>query len=113
MRINQGESHYLESETYPLRPEQSKNGKNKPHCIDCGIEVNYDSIRCIKCDHLRQRKVKERPEPLELARLVTENGFRGVGEIFGVSDNAIKNWCKRYNIPHLKKELVKWYLSQT
>ena len=34
-------------------------------------------------------------------------------EQYGVSDNAIKNWCKSYAIPHLKQELKQWYKEQT
>lgn len=28
-----------------------------------------------------------------------------VGRMFGVSDNNIRKWCKKYGIPSTKKEL--------
>ena len=59
----------------------------------------------------RPRKV-ERPEPLELARLVKEFGFEKVGKRYGVSGKAVSKWCATYQIPQSKKELVEWYNKQ-
>lgn len=81
-------------------------------CCDCGIEISRDGKRCKNCQAIHQRKVKDIPEPLELARLIKEKGFTGVGRIFGVTDNSVKKWCKNYNIPYLLKDLIKWYDDQ-
>ena len=50
-----------------------------------------------------------RPSPIELAKMVSEKGFVSVGKDYSVTDNAIRKWCKDYNIPHKKKELIEWY----
>lgn len=52
---------------------------------------------------LNSRKVKDRPTKEELIKLLNENSFVGVGKMFNVSDNAIRKWCKGYNIPHNTK----------
>ena len=32
-------------------------------------------------------------------KLLKENSFCAVGKMFGVSDNAIRKWCKSYGLP--------------
>lgn len=44
-----------------------------------------------------QRKV-ERPAKEELARMVWEQSAAALGRQYGVSDNAIRKWCKAYEI---------------
>jgi DNA-binding protein Fis len=44
----------------------------------------------------------ERPEATELKQILLDNhgNFTRVGKMFGVSDNAIRKWCKAYNLPY-------------
>lgn len=85
-------------------------------CVDCGKIVFRGSKRCKECNNkyriLISSQQSQRPKPLELAKLVKENGFEGTGRLFSVSGNAIKKWCISYNIPFKKAELIKWYNSQ-
>ena len=81
-------------------------------CPNCGKSILKDSKFCSECSALKQRKAN-RPDKLELARLIKENGFEGTGRIFSVSGNTIKKWCITYNIPFLKKELIEWYNKET
>ena len=53
---------------------------------------------------LKQRKV-ERPSIDELKLLVKNKSFVEIGRMFGVSDNAIRKWCKSYKIPYRKKDI--------
>jgi hypothetical protein len=46
----------------------------------------------MKCLHLFQRKVKDRPSINKLKKLVMEKGFVGTGKMYNVSDNAIRKW---------------------
>lgn len=45
--------------------------------------------------HIKQRKV-ERPSYKVLVREIKENGYSATGRKYGVSDNAIRNWIKKY-----------------
>lgn len=82
-------------------------------CPICGnTMVTQKAKMCKTCDEKRQRKVENRPSPLDLARLVKENGFTSVGKQFGVDGNTVKKWCKNYNMPHKIYELVAWYNEQ-
>ena len=82
------------------------NGHNT--CELCGKQIDTTSKLCQECYAKKNRKV-ERPDKMELARLIKEKGFEPVGKQFGVSGNAIIKWCKSYSIPHTKKELIAWY----
>lgn len=111
-KINTGESCYRDTETYPIRQPIYISERPGNFCISCGVPIDRSAKRhCVKCSQLAQRRA-ERPEPLELARMVTEIGFRNVGDRYCVSDKAIVNWCKQYGIPHKRKELEKWYRQQ-
>jgi len=48
--------------------------------------------------HDNYRKVKNRPTKEELNKLLNNNSYVKIGEIYGVSDNAIRKWAKTYNI---------------
>ena len=115
--INSGEYCHKESETYPIRPplytlNENGNVKEKEYyCKKCGKKIATNSNYCVECSQKLQRKV-DRPEPLELAKLVKEMGFTTVGKMFGVNGNTIKKWCVIYGIPKLKNDLINWYNNQ-
>lgn len=107
--INNGLSWYVKNTSYPIRPRYNSTCKN------CGVKVSTGKNICFSCYQLarEEKAMSRRPEPLELARLVKEKGFEGVGRIYNVTGSAIKKWCKDYDIPHLKVDLIKWYDNQT
>lgn len=79
--------------------------KAKQYCEDCGAIIYRTSMRCTKCCAKMARKVKERPGKQELRKLIHSYSFLELGRMFGVSDNAIRKWCKSYGLPHRKKEI--------
>lgn len=54
------------------------------------------------------RKVKNRPSKEELLELILNKSFRQIGKDFGVSDNAIRKWCKSYDLPYRKKDIMEY-----
>ena len=56
--------------------------------------------------NILQRKV-ERPSKEELSQLLLESSFSAIGRTYGVSDNAVRKWCKSYGLPHRKKDINK------
>lgn len=48
-------------------------------------------------DRLNIRKAV-RPSKEVLQALVEEHGWRGTGKLFGVSDNSVRKWAKRYGL---------------
>jgi hypothetical protein len=70
--------------------------------------TNKTATRCVPCSvkHKKpsQRKV-ERPKKEVLFSLVLKHPFTQLSEMFNVSDNAIRKWCKLYGIPFKKNEI--------
>lgn len=118
--INSGEFWRSDTEAYPIRPALSKlyfdttldeYGLKFKYCKLCGkIIATSTANYCIACGHKSERKV-ERPDPLDLAKMILDSSFRAVGRRYSVSDNTIKKWCKYYNMPHIKKDLQVWYIN--
>lgn len=83
-------------------------------CIDCGIEITKGSLRCKKCNSIflaneRVQKNKEnRISRGELKAMIRTKTFTSIAKEFGVSDNAIRKWCDRYDLPRTKKEINKY-----
>ena len=101
--INHGKSRRQIGYKFPLRI----NILPKKYCIDCGKEIGKTSIRCVKCERFRQRKVI-RPSRQELKKLIRTKSFVSIGKQFKVSDNTIRKWCSDYNLPNKAKEVKKY-----
>jgi hypothetical protein len=74
--------------------------KNKKISI-CGVcQKNKKTPRSLSCNdcHREKGKVAIKPTKEELENLVKEMPMTKIGEKYGVSDNAVKKWCKKYNI---------------
>lgn len=91
--------------------ENYKGKKNKQlhYCADCGADIALQSTWCPKCatKHNRIYKVdiEARPTKDELLELIQTKPFTEIGRMYGVSDNAIRKWCKSMGLPTTKKDL--------
>ena len=88
---------HSQTETYTGKNSKKKKS-NINVCIDCGTEIKKASTRCGSCS--KKIQPNKRPERKILEETLIENkyNFSKVGRIFGVSDNAIRKWCKFHNI---------------
>lgn len=66
-------------------------------CVDCGIKIQPNSTRCVQCHALHNRKV-QRPSRDELLLQLSNLPFVRVAAQYGVTDNAIRKWCKQYGL---------------
>ena len=41
----------------------------------------------------------------QLLDLILKNSFVSIGKMYGVSDNAVRKWCKKYKLPFRKKDI--------
>lgn len=74
-------------------------------CKECGCQItkDADTHMCHSCYSKTIRKV-ERPSKEELEKLLRQYNFSRVGRIFGVSDQAIRKWCKNYGMSTKAKD---------
>lgn len=110
--INLGQMKILENETYPIRDSlflaKNKLSKNISYfCSKCGKKIKTNSLYCVDCANLAQRKV-ERPSREELKNKIRDLSFLKIGSEYGVSDNTIRKWCIAYNLPSKKKDIKQY-----
>lgn len=60
--------------------------------------INKKTILCAECSKKSRRKVIDRPSRTELEKLLKQFNFSEVGKMYNVSDNAVRKWCKKYNL---------------
>lgn len=77
------------------------NSQLKTHCQGSKVffkEISKIDKRKIKHDRFETRKV-EWPSKEELSELLNNKiSYTKIGLKYGVSDNAVRKWCKKYEI---------------
>lgn len=80
-------------------------GKNHFYdkCPNCDNMKRTHSKQCSECSKIKPTKVKKEtlrkcvwPNKEELEKLVWEKPTREIAKDFGVSDNAVAKWCRKY-----------------
>lgn len=90
-----------------LQDYKKQKEKTKKYCIDCGKEIHNTSIRCPECNAI-YRQITERPNREELKKLIREKSFSEIGRMFGVSDNSVRKWCDKVNLPRKVSDIKKF-----
>ena len=95
---------------YQLDTTNGKNKKHKEHkinyCIDCGAPISKSAQRCLKCSNkARVGNEVEQISREDLKKLLRIMPFTQIGQKFGVSDNAVRKWCDKYNLPRKASEI--------
>lgn len=76
--------------------------KKKSYCIDCGKEISYGSLRCTNCFHKKNCKCQH-PSKEQLLLDIQSMSMIQVGKKYNVTDNAVRKWCKKYDILNQRK----------
>lgn len=73
-------------------------------CSVCGrtLAPNSKSEKCHDCAVVQTRKVINRPSKEELFNYLIEirGNFTKAGQHFNVTDNAVRKWCRTYQLPY-------------
>ena len=77
------------------------------HCMTenfAGKNTNREEYKVKRIP--KKREMREIPvSKEELKTLTQEFSFRHVAKMFNVSDNTIRNWCKRYGLLYRKQDM--------
>ena len=76
------------------------------YCVDCGKKIYKTSTRCVDCENKRRQHDKITRE--ELKNLIRNKSFVQIGKQFGVTDNAIRKWCDKFNLPRRVSEIKRY-----
>ena len=62
-------------------------------CLECYKKKKFESI------------TPNIPSKEYLENLILTYPFTKIGEMYNVSDNAVRKWCKKYDLPFRKSEI--------
>lgn len=93
----------------------NRTGRSNRHstintCIDCGISISGLATRCPSC------AAKQRIIPVtalvvtreELKSLIRNTPFTKIAKQFNVTDNTIRDWCRKYNLPSRVRDIKEY-----
>lgn len=80
-------------------------------CEDCGKYISKNAKYCPECA-AKHSRIVERPTREELKQLIRSTPFTKIGTKFGVTDNAIRKWCKAENLPSKVSEIKQYTDSE-
>ena len=92
----------LEGDVY-VCPDKTGKVKICPKCNTNFASRNADM--CLEC--FLKEKGEHIPSKEQLLQDILTTSFVKLGEKYGVSDNAVRKWCKKYNLPYKQAELTK------
>lgn len=89
------------------RKDRITQNNRKNYCIDCGVEISGDALRCRSCSN--KQRITEKPITREeLKQKIRNIPFTTIAKEFNVSDNAIRKWCKQMNLPFRTKDIKQY-----
>ena len=97
------------AENYLLEKQLEKLGFSKDeNFVDQTRNRTFSDLR--KPKKILKEKVKEEYINKEISReelkmLIRTQPFTEIGKSFGVTDNAVRKWCKNYKLPSTKREI--------
>lgn len=93
--------------------ERSRNyikiGNNRLNkCPLCGKLKDVKASVCLECYLKQTAKNSNRPPKEQLAQDILTMSNVQIGKKYGVSDNAVRKWLRRYNLPVTYKEIKEY-----
>lgn len=80
------------------------------YCADCGKEISKGSVRCKPCsvNHIHSILNDNELNRSQLKTLIRKYTFTKIGEMYDVTDNAVRKWCDKYNLPRKSREIKRF-----
>lgn len=85
--------------------EQSQAKEYK--CSNCGTQITkyLQSGLCASCSQKNRAKIQNKPNREELKNLIRTMPFTKIAELYNCTDNAIRKWCDKENLPRKKSDI--------
>lgn len=83
-------------------------------CPFCKINLMVKTANMCRSCYSKEHKSKIIPSKQELIEKILSMPFTSIAKYYGVSDNAVRKWCIKYDLPQKHKDLInyrKCYLS--
>lgn len=83
--------------------------KEKKHyyCKSCGKEIGNNKYGfCNDCFLKINWETKQYPDREELKTLIRNYPFTEIGKMYRVTDNSVRKWCKKFNLPFRKTDIL-------
>ena len=79
-------------------------------CAECGASITRfsKSGKCISCVQKGKKRVSEHPDRDTLKSLIRTLPFTTIADQYNCSDNAVRKWCDKENLPRKKADIVKY-----
>lgn len=100
--INRGVTWVNEELTYPLRKRTYKTNNltaTTKQCPICGNSMDIKSKKCFNCYNKNRKEVPVSKEELNQLLLDNNGSFTKVSKLFNISDNGLRKWCKKLDLP--------------
>ena len=106
-RINVGEIHFDEKQKYPLREKLQKILSPSNICKNCGKKISPSAQLCLQCYKKEQNNKSKinQTNRQQLKNKIRTLSFTTIAKQYNVTDNAIRKWCDKFNLPRTKKEI--------
>jgi len=76
-------------------------------CLNCGKTLSSANAQlCVDCYNKKRRENSKIPSKEVLKLKIRNESFTSIAKEYKVSDNCVRKWCKKENLPFRKKDIV-------
>lgn len=107
--INTGR-HWNQDIKYPIQnyiPQK----KQPNYCTICNKKIKNSNTYCLDC--YKKEKAKNIPVKEVLINDLLTYSMIQIGKKYNVSDNAVRKWCKKYDLPYKQKDIIEFRNNYT
>lgn len=84
-----------------------KYNTKKYFCKECGKEITRYATYCKKCaSQYKKNNTKCCCDRDYLKNIIYNTSFEEIGRSFNVTGNTVKKWCKKFNLPYKRSDIV-------
>lgn len=102
--INTGR-HWHQNREYPIQ-KYNRPVKKNGHCSCCKKIIDIRNKLCLDC--YKKEYSKNIPPKKQLTEDLLTYSMLQIGKKYNVSDNTVRKWCKKYELPYKRKDIIEF-----